>query len=248
MVAKLQDIAEQDPIKESTELYALPAIWRIASMIDQQVKEVDAFYRSSTHDSTTALQPDELGRAPDFLQYFFPTALEVIRQGKQLTQHLVQVLMEDFIAPHSSPLSLQACVNTILELYARQHQQHVSIKQSEDCKICISFLHLQYAMIQILRFLHAHHFGEQISLRITQQAEVYIKLSGRVLSASLIRELFTLFPFQTITKNPGLAISKLLIEAHRGRLLYKTSALPSNPYTEFSITLPFAESIPDIGA
>jgi len=44
-----------------------------------------------------------------------------------------------------------------------------------------------------------------------------------------------------MAKHPGLAISRLLIEAQGGRLLYATSTLPQDSYTEFIISLPAAE-------
>jgi nitrogen-specific signal transduction histidine kinase len=57
-------------------------------------------------------------------------------------------------------------------------------------------------------------------------------------------------PYSLPKKQPstlGLAISKLLIEAHGGRLLYATGSQSQNVYTEFIIFLPPAEKTPRTG-
>jgi hypothetical protein len=99
----------------------------------------------------------------------------------------------------------------------------------------------------VLRFLHAHHLVDQVRLWITQQKGLHMRLSGQAFSSIMIDELCTLFPAKETAKHPGLAISRLLIEAQGGYLLYATNALPKDPYTEFIITLPHAEEIPCAG-
>jgi len=72
---------------------------------------------------------------------------------------------------------------------------------------------------------------------MTQQLVEEIKNSYIAPQKSL-HELFALFPPKETAKHPGLAISRLLVEAQGGRLLYATSSLPQAPYTELIISLP----------
>ena len=50
-----------------------------------------------------------------------------------------------------------------------------------------------------------------------------------------------LFPVQASAQHLGIAISKLLLEAHGGQLLCKTNHT-EEPYTEFILAIPPAES------
>ena len=113
---------------------------------------------------------------------------------------------------------------------------------SVDYKIFTSFYHLQYALIHVLRFLNAHHRGsEDIRLWVEQKKGIHMRLPGQVLAPDLVHMLCSLFPLQTAAKHPGLAISKLLLEAHGGRLSCKIHALSKQPYTEFVLMIPPAE-------
>jgi hypothetical protein len=205
-------------------------------MIDRQVHEFLAVDNQKTIYDTEACQQDEPYTAPDFLHYFFPTALEVIKQGTYMHKHLVEVMTAAYIAPQLALRSLRACMAAILETYTARYQQAIDADLSEDYPVYASFNHLQYAIVHVLQFLHAHHLvGEHISLWIARQGGVHIKLAGRALSPALVNELF---PLKEATRNLGLAISRLLLEAHSGHLLCKTYSLPGQAYTEFVLAIP----------
>ena len=243
LASQLQNIATQyHNTTVSIDSHEIPAVWRVAATVEQQVQESMCLYHPTTQNAASGLPQQEASDStPDFLQYFFPTALQVIQQGKQFVKPLVKALTEDFITPHLTVLSLQSCVDTILNAYHKRHQKQVEVVPSEDGQVCVSLIHLQYAIVHVLLFLQANQPKQVISLWISQQANVHIRLSGQALSHDSIRELFTLFTPQTNAKNMGLAISRLLIEAHQGSLLSKTNALASDLYTEFVITLPSVE-------
>ncbi len=247
LAAKLREISDHYYGVNQVTTDAHPATMRIATMIDHQVQETIAQYSLPIHAASNTQQPDASHTAADCLHYFFPTALAVIQQGAQITKHLVAAIKTNYIALQRSLLSLQACVTTILKAYRRRHQQNIHVDLSEDYRVDTSFNHLQYAIIHVLRFLHAHHLGEQVRLWITQPKGIHIRLPGQALSPTMIDELCTLFPAKETAKHPGLALSRLLIEAQGGHLLYVTNTLPQDPYTEFIITLPHAEEIPRAG-
>ena len=161
-----------------------------------------------------------------------------------MTEQLVKEIKESYIAPQGSLHSLRSCVRAILEAYGMRHPQSIHVDLTEDYKIYTSFNHLQYTLIHVLGFLHAHHLGDAVCLWTTRQQGIHVRLPGPALSPTLLHELCTLFPPQDMAKHPGLAISKLLIEAQGGRLLYATSTLRQDSYTEFIIALPAAEEKP----
>jgi K+-sensing histidine kinase KdpD len=210
-------------------------------VIDRQVQEVAALYRQPGPPDTTALQAGESHQDPDFLHYFFPTALEVIKQGTYIHKHLTEVMTVAYIAPHLALRSLQACMTAILEAYTARYQQEMDADLSEDYLVYASLNHLQYAIVHVLQFLHAHHLEEPVRLWIARQEGVHIRVSGQAMSAALVQELFSLFSPREKTKNMGLAISRLLIEAHGGHLLCKTCSIPGQAYTEFVLVIPPAD-------
>jgi uncharacterized protein involved in tolerance to divalent cations len=210
-------------------------------MIDRQVQEFLAVHNQQPTYDQEAQHEDASHTAPDFLNYFFPTALEVLKQGIYMNKHLVEVMTAEYVAPHLVLRSLQACMAAIVEAYTACYQREIDADLSEDCLIYTSFSHLQYAIVHVLQFLHAHHLGERVRLWITRQGEVHIKLTGQAVSSSLVNELFSLFPLKETTKNMGLAISRMLLEAHSGQLLCKTYFIPGHAYTEFVLVIPPAE-------
>jgi Sodium:solute symporter family len=239
--AKLREISEHYYINNHATTEAHPATIRIATMIDHKVQETLARYSLSVADTDQAQQTDPFHTATDCLLYFFPTALAVIQQGHQMTQQLIEEIKANYIAPQGSLLSIRACLTAILEAYGKRHPQDTQVDLKEDYRIYTSFNHLQYVIIHVLSFLHAHHLGDKVCLWTRRQQGIHVRLPGQALSPSLLHELCTLFPPKAMAKHPGLAISRLLIEAQGGRLLYATSSLPQNSYTEFIISLPAAE-------
>ena len=238
--AKLREIAAHYHTMHPTKTQGHPAAMRIANMIDHQVQESMAHYSLSLYDDNNMRQSDAFHTSTDCLQYFFPTALAVIQQGEQITAQIVQALKEHYMGPQSALLSLQSCVTTIVEAYHRRHapSMQVDLELEKDYKIATSYAHLQYALIHVLRFLHAHDLGKQVRLWLTHQKGIRLRVSGQALSLTLLDELCMLFPARATTKHLGLAISKLLLEAQGGDLLYAVNALPKNTYTEFILTLP----------
>jgi Na+/proline symporter len=246
--AKLRAIEEQHYAVSQGGAYTHPAILRIATMIDRQVQEFLAVHNQQPTYDQEAQHEDASHTAPDFLHYFFPTALEVLKQGTHMNKHLVEVMTAEYVAPHLALRSLQACMAAIVAVYTARYQREIDADLSEDCLIYTSFSHLQYAIVHVLQFLHAHHLGERVRLWITRQGEVHIELTGQAVSSSLVQELFSLFPLKETSRNMGLAISRLLIEAHGGHLLCKTCSLPGQAYTEFVLVLPPAEMEAQVGA
>jgi Na+/proline symporter len=245
LAAKLREISDHYYSINQVKTDATPAVMRIAAMIDQQIQETIVKYGLPMHAVGNVQREDTSHTVTtDWLHYFFPTALAVIQQGDQMIEQLVAELRTNYIAPQGSLLSLQACVNAALKAYRMRHSQNIHIDLLEDYMIDTSFNHLQYAIIHVLRFLHAHHLGDGIYLRTTRQQGIHMKLPGQALPPALLHDLCTLFPAKEMAKHPGLAISKLLIEAHGGRLLYATGSQPQNAYTEFIIFLPPAEGKP----
>ena len=248
LAAKLREISDHYYGINQVKTDSTPAAMRIAAMIDQQVQETIAKYSLPLHAASNVQQEDTLHTTTtDWLHYFFPTALAVIQQGDQMIEQLVAEIKTNHIAPQGSLLSLQACVRATLKAYRMRHPQEIHLDLLEDYRIDTSFNHLQYAIIHILHFLHAHHLGDEVCLRTTRQQGLQMRLPGQALPPALLHDLCTLFPAKATAKHPGLAISKLLIEAQGGRLLYATSTLPHNAYTEFIISLPPAEEKPRTG-
>jgi hypothetical protein len=248
LAAKLREISDHYYGINQVKTDTTPAAMRIAAMIDQQVQETIAKYSLPLHAASNAQQEDTLQTTTtDWLHYFFPTALAVIQQGDQMLEQLIAEIKTNHIAPQGSLLSLQACVRATLKAYRMRHPQEIHLDLLEDYRIDTSFNHLQYAIIHILQFLHAHHLGDEVRLRTTRQQGLQMRLPGQALPPALLHDLCTLFPAKATAKHPGLAISKLLIEAQGGRLLYATSTLPHNAYTEFIISLPPAEEKPRTG-
>ena len=238
--AKLREIAAHYHTMHPTKTQDHPAAMRIANMIDHQVQESMAHYSLSLYDDNNMRQSDAFHTSTDCLQYFFPTALAVIQQGEQITAQIVQALKEHYMGPQSALLSLQSCVTTIVEAYHRRHapSMQVDLELEKDYKIATSYAHLQYALIHVLRFMHAHDLSKQVRLWLTHPKGIHLRLSGHSLSLSSLDELCMLFPARATTKHLGLAISKLLLEAQGGDLLYAVNDLPKNTYTEFILTLP----------
>jgi Na+/proline symporter len=240
--AKLHEIADHYHTMGQAGAHTHPAAVRIATMIDHQVQEFLVAHNRKPTYSTSTHHEEDTHTAPDFLHYFFPTALEVIKQGTHMNKHLREVMAAVYIAPKLAVHSLQASMAAILAAYAARYQQEIDVDLEEDYRIYTSFNHLQYAFIHVLRFLHAHHLGERVSLWIARQEGVHIRLAGQAVSSSLVQELFSLFSPQETTKNMGLAISRLLIEGHGGNLLCKTSSIPGQAYTEFVLLIPPADT------
>jgi nitrogen-specific signal transduction histidine kinase len=130
---------------------------------------------------------------------------------------------------------------TILKAYTARYQQEIDVDLAEDYPIYTSLNHLEYAIVHVLQFLHAHHLEERVRLWIARQEGVHIRVPGQAISAALVQELFSLFSPKGTTKNVGLAISRLLIEAHGGHLLCKTCSIPGQTYTEFVLVIPPAD-------
>jgi len=158
-----------------------------------------------------------------------------------MNKHLVEVMTAEYIAPELTLRSIQACMAAIVEGYSTRYQQEIEADLSEDYLSYTSLNHLEYAIVHVLQFLHAHHLGEHVSLWIARQEGVHIRLSGQAVSVALVHELFLLFPPKETTQNMGLAISRLLIEAHGGNLLCKTCSIPGQAYTEFVLIIPPAD-------
>ena len=97
-------------------------------------------------------------------------------------------------------------------------------------------------MLHILQFLHPLATEHPIRLWVERQSGIHMRLSGRAMATSLLQDLCTLFSAQGSAKHLGLAISKLLIAAQDGTLLYETYAHTNESYTEFSIKLPPADA------
>jgi K+-sensing histidine kinase KdpD len=187
---------------------------------------------------TDAQHEEDTLTAPDFLHYFFPTALEVIKQGTHMNKHLREVITALYIAPQLALHSLQASMATIVAAYTARYQQEIDADLSEDYPIYASLSYLEYTLVHVLQFFHAHHLEERVRLWISRQEGVHIRLTGQTISAALIQELFSLFSFNATTKNMGLAIGRLLIEAQGGHLLCKTYSMPGQAYTEFVLVIP----------
>ena len=208
-------------------------------MIEQQVLEFSNNYRQQSEASIQLTSQGELLTTPDCLLYLFPTALEIIKQGADMDHHLVQEIKQAHIDPQANLLSLKACVTSILENYRILDRQDAAIDTaSEDYPTYASFTHLQYALIHVLRFIHACDPDTGVSLKITPTEGIHISLHGKSLPYASIQQLFSLFPAQTSAKHPGLAISRLLIEAHGGQLLCRTHTIGQSLYTEFILLIP----------
>jgi Na+/proline symporter len=241
LAAKLREISDHYNSINQVKSDVTPAAMRIAAMIDQQVQETAAKYNLPLHGGN-AQQEDTLhATTTDWLHYFFPTALSVIQQGDQMIEQLVAELKTNYMAPQGSLLSLKVFVSAVVKSYHMHYSQKIRLDLLEDYTIDTSFNHLQYAIFHVLRFLHAHHLGHAVCLRTTCQQGIHMRVPGQSLPRTLLQDLCTLFPAKATAKHLGLAISKLLIEAQGGRLLYATGSLPQNSYTEFIIYLPPAE-------
>ena len=248
LAAKLREISDHYyGTNQVISTEASPATMRIATMIDYQVQETIARYSLPMHASSDVQQENLLYTTTDCLHYFFPTALAVIQQGDRMIEQLAEEIKTNYIFPQEALLSLRSCVRAILKAYERHHPKNIRIDLSEDYRVDISFNHLLYSIIHVLRFLHAHHQGDEVRLWTTRHQGIHMRLLGQALSPALLQDLFTLFPVKEKARNLGLAISKLLVEAQGGRLLYATSAIPRDSYTEFIIALPPAEEKPPTG-
>ena len=240
--AKLREISDHHHANKLMVADVYPAVCRIVTMIEQQVQEFSNNYQQQAEAPMQLTSQGELLTTPDCLLYLFPTALEIIKQGADMDHHIVQELKQAHVDPQANLLSLRTCVTSILGNYEVLDQQYVAIDSaSKDYPIYASFTHLQYALIHVLRFIHACDLDTGISLKITQSEGIHIRLNGTSLPYASIQQLFSLFPAQTSAKHPGLAISRLLIEAHDGQLLCKTHTAGQSLHTEFILFIPPAE-------
>jgi hypothetical protein len=135
----------------------------------------------------------------------------------------------------------------IVVAYTTRYEHEMDIDLSEDYLIYASFDHLHYAIVHVLQFLHAHHPEERVRLWIERQEGVHIRLPGQAVAVSLVQELLSLFPLKATTRNMGLAIGRLLIEAHGGHVLCKTCSIPGQAYTEFVLVIPPAKMKAQVG-
>jgi hypothetical protein len=113
------------------------------------------------------------------MHYFFPTALEVLKQGTHINKQLTEVITAVYISPKLALRSLQACMAAIVEAYTTRYQQEIDVDLSSDYLIYTSLNHLEYALVRVLQFLHAHHLGDQVRLWITRQEGIHIRLPGQ---------------------------------------------------------------------
>ncbi|MCU0318211.1 MAG: hypothetical protein MUC61_02605 [Amoebophilaceae bacterium] len=240
--ARLRAIGEEHATVRQAGALPHPATQRIATVIDRQVREFLAIHNQQPICDTEARHADAWSMSPDFLHYFFPTALEVIRQGTHMRKHLTQVITTEYLAPQLALHSLKSCLEAIVATYAARYEQEMATDLSEDYPIHTSLNYLQYVVVHVLQFLHAHHLEAKVRLWISQPEGIHIRLPGQAVSASLVQELLSLFPLKETARNMGLAISRLLIEAHGGHLLCKTCSLPGQAYTEFVLVIPPAEA------
>jgi Na+/proline symporter len=246
--AKLRAVEEQHCAVLQRSDLTHPAILRIAAMIDRQVQAFLGVQPQQPTCHREALHEDESSTAPDFLHYFFSTALEVLKQGTHINKHLTEVMTATYLAPRLALRSLKACIVAIVAAYTTRYGQEIDVDLSEDYLIQTSLGHLHYAVAHVLQFLHAHHLEERVRLWITRKEGVHIRLSGQAIAVSLVQELFSLFPLKETARNMSLAISRLLIEAHGGHMLCKTCSIPGQAYTEFVLMLPPAEMGAEVGA
>ena len=73
------------------------------------------------------------------------------------------------------------------------HPLQVDLELEKDYKIATSYAHLQYALIHVLRFMHAHDLSKQVRLWLTHPKGIHLRLSGHSLSLSSLDELCMLF-------------------------------------------------------
>ena len=246
--ARLRAIGEAHAtVRQAGEL-PHPATQRIAAVIDRQVQEFLAIHNQQPIGDLEERHADAWSMPPDFLHYFFPTALEVIKQGTHMHKHLTEVITTVYLAPKLTLHSLKSCLEATIATYTARYEQEIATDLSSDYLVYTSSNHLQYAIVHVLQFLHAHHLESQVRLWIAQQEGVHMRLPGQAVSVSLVQELLSLFPLKEKARNMGLAISRLLIEAHGGHLLCKTCSIPGQAYTEFVLVMPPAGSETEVSA
>jgi K+-sensing histidine kinase KdpD len=156
--------------------------------------------------------------------------------------------MQRTLLPQLALHSLQAAMAAIVAGYTARYEQKIDVDLSEDYTIHASLSHLEYALVHVLQFLHAHHLEARVQLWITRQEGVPIRLTGQAVSAALVQELFSLFSLKETTRNLGLAISRILLEAHGGQLLCLTYSIPGQAYTAFVLVMPPAEREAQVGS
>jgi Na+/proline symporter len=246
--ARLRAIGEEHGTVRQAGAFPHPATQRLANVIDRQVHEFLAIHNQQPICDIAARHADAWSMAPDFLHYFFPTALEVIKQGTHMRKHLTEVIATVYLAPKLALHSLKACLEAIVTTYTARYEQEIATDLSADYLIHTSSHHLQYAIVHVLQFLHAHHLEAQVRLWIARKEGIHIRLPGQAVSASLVQELLSLFPLKETASNMGLVISRLLIEAHGGHLLCKTCSIPGRAYTEFVVVIPPAGEEAEVNA
>lgn len=122
----------------------------------------------------------------------------------------------------------------------------LEVDLSEDFFVYASLKHLKYALINVLHFIHSSELEDITRLWLSHEGRIHIRLEGRALSTSFVNSLFSLFPPKEdpFVEHNNLAISRLLMEAHCGRLLCNLHTMPNQSYTEFVLEIPLAESQP----
>jgi Na+/proline symporter len=248
LAAKLRAIEEQHHAEWQVGAHPHPAIQRIATAIDRQAQEFLAVYNRESSCGTAAAYEEESHTVPDFLHYFFSTALEVLKQGTHINKQLTEVMTATYLAPRLALRSLKASLIAILSAYTARYDHEIEADLAEDYLIHASLQHLEYALVHVLQFLRAHDPETKVHLWIERQEGIHIRLSGKAVSASLVQELFLLFPLKSTSRNMSLAISRLFIEAHGGHVLCKTCSIPGRAYTEFVLVIPPAEIGAEVSA
>ena len=132
------------------------------------------------------------------------------------------------------------CGRNFRGLFFFQKPKELSVDLSEDCHFYISFKHLKYGLLHVLRFVHSCELGSSTRLWLSGEGSIHVRLEGKALSGSFVEDLFCLFPREEglVLSDRELTISRLLVEAHGGRLLCNLYTLPSESYTEFVLELP----------
>jgi hypothetical protein len=184
----------------------------------------------------------------DIFHSIIPLAFKIAHQGKKFVEGLLlQLRYGVFRFERVQKHSIRACLESILIDYdycvKRKPPMHIDL--AEDFQVKISFVHLKYIILHLLRFSSSSEQLKELQVYLSKEGKIHIKLVGASFSSELLEHLFDFFPEEQyrVLADFDLAVSKLMIETFGGRITYYSRA-SVDPYTEFIVELPVCEASP----
>ncbi|MEL6152806.1 MAG: hypothetical protein AAFQ78_02150, partial [Bacteroidota bacterium] len=183
-------------------------------------------------------------QADDLLQQLMSNTHEVVEQVHSMKNALAELLRAHVIVPRLQRCSVGQCTLEVLHSYFHNTlPEDFRLDLSEDFQAHLSLRHFKYALFHLLASMYTHTLRKQVDMRLASTGCVHIRLYKKECQASALEEETPHGPLQhALHSNPQLAVSRLLVEAHCGTLLYTINNVRGDSYTEYVVQLPLASA------